>query len=102
MLGQYSRDEELVPLHAAIWKMTGASARALGLNNRGLLREGYAADITIFDPVTVAERATYEDPHSFAAGIDRVIVNGATVLRDDEHTGALAGRTLRRQKDFHA
>ena len=102
VLGQYSRDEELVPLHAAIWKMTGASARALGLKNRGLLREGYAADITIFDPVTVAERATYEDPHSFAAGIDRVIVNGTTVLCDDEHTGALAGRTLRRQKDFHA
>ena len=80
--------------------MTGASARALGLKDRGVLRAGHAADITIFDPVTIAETATYEDPHSFAAGINRVIVNGITVLRDGEHTGALAGRTLRRQIDF--
>lgn len=100
VLGQYARDEELLPLHKALWKMTGASARALGLKDRGVLRAGNAADITIFDPVTVAERATYEDPHQFAAGIDHVIVNGATVLRDGEHTGALAGRTLRRQTDF--
>ena len=80
--------------------MTGASARALGLKDRGILRKGYAADITIFDPVTIAETATYEDPHSFAAGIDQVIVNGTTVLQDGEHTGALAGKTLRRQQDF--
>ena len=102
VLGQYSRDEELLPLHKALWKMTGASARALGLKNRGLLREGYAADITIFDPVTIAQQATYEDPHQFAAGIDQVIVNGTTVLRDGEHTGALTGRSLRRQTDFSA
>jgi N-acyl-D-amino-acid deacylase len=102
VLGQYSRDEELLPLHKALWKMTGASARALGLTNRGLLREGYAADITIFDPVTIAQQATYEDPHQFAAGIDQVIVNGTTVLRDGEHTGALTGRSLRRQTDFSA
>lgn len=100
VLGRYARDEELLPLHKALWKMTGASARALGLKDRGVLRAGNAADVTIFDPVTVAERATYEDPHQFAAGIDHVIVNGATVLRDGEHTGALAGRTLRRQTDF--
>lgn len=101
VLGQYARDEELLPLHKALWKMTGASARALGLKDRGVLRTGSAADITIFDPVTVAQRATYEDPHQFAAGIDHVMVNGTTVLRDGEHTGALAGRTLRRQTDFH-
>ncbi|MFT5487566.1 MAG: N-acyl-D-amino-acid deacylase [Paracoccaceae bacterium] len=100
VLGQYARDEELLPLHKALWKMTGASARALGLKDRGVLRAGNAADVTIFDPVTIAEKATYEDPHQFAAGIDHVIVNGATVLRDGEHTGALAGRTLRRQTDF--
>ena len=82
--------------------MTGASARALGLKTRGLLREGYAADITIFDPVTIAQQATYEDPHQFAAGIGQVIVNGTTVLRDGEHTGALTGRSLRRQTDFSA
>ena len=102
VLGRYVRDEELLPLHRAVWKMTGASARALGLKDRGVLRVGAAADIAIFDPVTVAETATYENPHSFAAGFDRVIVNGETVLRDGEHTGALAGRTLRRQTDFAA
>ena len=102
VLGQYSRDEELLPLHKALWKMTGASARSLGLKDRGVLREGNAADVTIFDPVTIAQRATYEDPHQFAAGIEHVIVNGSTVLRDGEHTGALAGRTLRRQTDFTA
>ena len=102
VLGQYARDEELLPLHQAVWKMTGASARALGLKNRGTLQPGNAADITIFDPVTIAEQATYEDPHQFASGIHQVIVNGTTVLRDGEHTGALAGRTLRRQTDFAA
>ena len=102
VLGKYSRDEEVLPLSRAVWKMTGASARALGLKDRGILRKGYAADITIFDPVTIAETATYEDPHSFAAGIDQVIVNGTTVLHDGEHTGALAGKTLRRQQDFAA
>ena len=100
VLGQYSRDEELLPLHEALWKMTGASARALGLKDRGILRNGFAADITIFDPVTIAEMASYEDPHQFAAGIDQVLVNGITTFRDGEHTGALAGRTLRRQTDF--
>jgi N-acyl-D-amino-acid deacylase len=100
VLGQYSRDEELLPLHEALWKMTGASARALGLKDRGVLRKGFAADITIFDPVTIAEMASYEDPHQFAAGIDQVLVNGITTFRGGEHTGALAGRTLRRQTDF--
>ena len=80
--------------------MTGASAKALGLRKRGLIREGYAADLTIFDPDTVGELATYENPHKFATGIVQVIVNGQTVLRDDEHTGTLAGRILRRQTDF--
>ena len=102
VLGQYSRDENLLPLHAALWKMTGASARALGLKDRGLLRAGFAADVTVFDPVTVAERATYAEPHQFAAGIDHVLVNGAQVLRDGEHTGMLTGRILRRQRDFTA
>ena len=102
VLGKYGRDEEVLPLHRAVWKMTGASARALGLRDRGVLRAGCAADITIFDHVTIAETATYEDPHSFATGIDQVMVNGTTVLRDGEHTGALAGRTLRRQQDFDA
>ncbi len=102
VLGRYARDEGLLPLHAALWKMTGASARSLGLKDRGLLRPGYAADVTVFDPVTIAETATYEDPHSFAAGIDTVLVNGIPTYRDGTHTGVLAGRTLRRGTDFVA
>ncbi len=100
VLGRYARDESLLPLHAALWKMTGASARALGLKDRGLLRPGYAADVTVFDPVTIAETATYENPHSFAGGIDTVLVNGVPTYRYGTHTGVLAGRTLRRGTDF--
>ena len=80
--------------------MTGASAKALGLRDRGLLKQGFRADITLFDPATIAQRATYEDPHPFAAGIDTVLVNGVATLQGGDHTGALAGRTLRRQTDF--
>lgn len=100
VLGHYARDLGIVSLHRAVHKMTGASARALGLKGRGLLRQGFAADITIFDPETVAERASYEDPHQFAEGIDTVLVNGACVFRDGNHTGALPGQILRRQTQF--
>lgn len=100
VLGHYSRDLGLLPLQDAVYKMTGASAKALGLKDRGLLKQDYRADITVFDPATVAERATYEDPHRFAAGIDTVLVNGVPTLQGGDHTGALAGRTLRRQEDF--
>ncbi|MDA1327232.1 MAG: D-aminoacylase [Proteobacteria bacterium] len=100
VLGHYSRDLGLLPLHDAVYKMTGASAKALGLKDRGLLKQGFRADITVFDPATIAERATYEDPHQFAAGINTVLVNGVPTLQGGDHTGALAGRTLRRQTDF--
>jgi N-acyl-D-amino-acid deacylase len=100
VLGHYSRDLGLIPLHDAVYKMTGASAKALGLKDRGLLCEGFRADITVFDPETIAERATYQDPHQFAAGVDTVLVNGAKVLQGGNHTGALPGAILRRQADF--
>jgi N-acyl-D-amino-acid deacylase len=96
ILGHYVRDLGLLSLPQAIYKMTGGSAAALGLVDRGLLREGYWADITLFDPATVAERATYDDPHQYAAGISTVIVNGAVVIDAGEHIGALPGRILRR------
>ena len=102
VLGKYARDESLLPLHVAVSKFTGTTARALGLKDRGLLKEGYAADVTVFDPVTVAEKATYEDPHQFAAGIAQVFVNGTSTFRDGEHSGIHAGRSLRRQRDFIA
>jgi N-acyl-D-amino-acid deacylase len=96
VLGRYVRELKALPLESAIWKMTGGSAAALGLVDRGLLREGLAADLTVFDPATVGERGTYTDPHRYASGIRTVIVNGAVVIDGGEHTGALPGRVLRR------
>jgi N-acyl-D-amino-acid deacylase len=68
----------------------------LKLADRGVLHEGYHADITIFDPQTIADQATYDDPHRYAAGISTVIVNGVVVIDAGEHTGALPGQVLRR------
>lgn len=97
VLGRYVRDEGLLPLEVAIHKMTGLPARILGLRDRGCLVGGAAADITIFDPETVAERATYQNPHQYAAGIDHVLINGTPVIAAGEHTGALPGMMLKRQ-----
>jgi N-acyl-D-aspartate/D-glutamate deacylase len=83
-----------------VYKMTGGSAAALGLTDRGLLREGYRADVTVFDPDEIVDRATYEEPHQYAAGIATVIVNGVVVIDAGEHTGALPGQVLRRGPDF--
>ncbi len=96
LLGHYVREKGLLPLHAAIHKMTGASAAALGFADRGILHDGYFADITVFDPDTIAERATFLDPHQYATGVSTVLVNGAVVLEDGAHTGALPGQIIRR------
>jgi len=96
VLGRYVRQLKALPLEAAVWKMTGGSAAALGLVDRGLVREGLAADLTVFDPATVGERGTYTDPHRYPAGIGTVIVNGTVVIDGGEHSGALPGRVLRR------
>jgi N-acyl-D-amino-acid deacylase len=95
VLGGCVRERQLLTLPQAIFKMTGGSAAALGLTDRGVLREGAWADITVFDPGRIAEEATYDDPHRYAAGVSTVIVNGVVVLDGGEHTGALAGRLLR-------
>jgi N-acyl-D-aspartate/D-glutamate deacylase len=96
VLGHYVRDLGLLSLPQAVFKMTGGPAAALDLRDRGLLREGYRADLTLFDPRTVTERATYDDPHRYPDGIPWVIVNGEVVVDAGEHTGALPGRVLRR------
>ncbi|HXH10909.1 MAG TPA: D-aminoacylase [Alphaproteobacteria bacterium] len=96
ILGHYVRELGLLSLPQAIYKMTGGSATALRLVDRGLLREGSRADITLFDPATIVDRATYDEPHQYAAGIASVIVNGVVVIHDGEHTGALPGQVLRR------
>ncbi|MFO1158936.1 MAG: D-aminoacylase [Reyranellaceae bacterium] len=97
LIGHYARDLGLLSLPQAIAKMTGGAATALGLADRGTLREGQAADVVLFDPATIIDRATFDDPHVYPAGIGTVIVNGTVVIEGGEHTGALPGRLLRRR-----
>lgn len=99
VLGRFVREEGHLSLPEAIRKMTAAPARRLGLRDRGLLRDGYKADIVIFDPEAVDARATRETPRAFPTGIEYVIVNGRTVIERGTHTGALPGRALRRGRD---
>jgi N-acyl-D-aspartate/D-glutamate deacylase len=96
LLGPFVRDLKLLTLPAAIHKTTGAAAAALGLTDRGVLREGAWADIAVFDPDRIADRATYDEPHRYAVGVSTVVVNGQVVVDGGEHTGALPGRVLKR------
>jgi N-acyl-D-aspartate/D-glutamate deacylase len=100
VLSRYAREQKLLPLHHAIHKMTGATARALKLKDRGMLREGFCADVVLFDPADFADRATYAEPHQFpSGGRTTVIVNGTLVVENATHTGALPGKVLRRDAD---
>lgn len=94
LLGKYVREEKRLPLEEAIRKLTNLPATNLGLDHRGQLKEGFYADIVIFDPKTIIDKATYEKPHQYAVGVRHVLVNGALVLKDGEHTGAKPGRAL--------
>ncbi|HET8645855.1 MAG TPA: D-aminoacylase [Vicinamibacteria bacterium] len=94
LLGRYVRDEKLIPLEEAVRRLTSMPAANLGLKERGLLAPGMYADVVVFDPATIADRATYERPHQYATGVRHVFVNGVQVLKDGEHTGALPGRAL--------
>ena len=95
ILGKYVRDEKVMPLEEAIRKMTSAVADRLSIRDRGLLREGFWADVVIFDPETVADRATYEKPHQLSVGIKDVFVNGTKVVHEGRHTGAKPGQIVR-------
>jgi N-acyl-D-amino-acid deacylase len=97
VLGHYCREEKLFPLEEAVRRMTGLPAQQFRLTNRGSIAVGAYADIVVFDPATVIDRATFEAPMTPAAGIDTVIVNGRVVWRDGGGTGARPGRALRRQ-----
>jgi N-acyl-D-amino-acid deacylase len=100
IIGHYVGEQHLLPLELAVHKMTGATARALKLRDRGLLRDGYRADVTIFDPTDFRDRATYADPHRYPSGErTTVIVNGTVVVENARHTGALPGKVLRRDRD---
>ena len=95
ILGRYVRDQKLMPLELAIHKMTGLPAANVGLQQRGLIRPGYFADVTVFDPKTVIDRATFEDPNQYPIGINYVIVNGQLEVDNGKRTPELAGRPLR-------
>ena len=94
LLGKYVREEKLIPLEEAVRRLSGLPATNLGLDRRGFLRPGMFADVVVFDPQTIADRATFEKPHQYAVGVRQVFVNGVQVIRDGEHTGALPGRAL--------
>jgi N-acyl-D-amino-acid deacylase len=96
ILGRYVRDKKIIPLEEAVMKMTYLPARKIGLRKRGLLREGYQADITVFDKNYVMDNATFDEPHRYSRGIEYVIVNGQVVIDKGQHTDALPGRVLRK------
>jgi dihydroorotase/N-acyl-D-amino-acid deacylase len=95
VLGKYVREDSVFTLEEAVRRMTSLTAGRLGLRDRGLLREGFYADVVVFDPRTVADRATYTQPHQLAVGVRDVFVNGVAVWRDGRHTGATPGRVVR-------
>ncbi len=95
VLAKYVRDENLLPLEEAIRKLSGLPAANLKIDRRGLLREGYFADVVVFDPATIQDHATFVEPHQYATGVVDVFVNGVQVLADGEHTGATPGRVVR-------
>jgi len=95
ILGRYVREQEVIPLEDAVRKATSAVATRLSLEDRGLLREGFYADVVVIDPATIVDRATFQEPHRLSVGVRHVLVNGTPVLRHGEHTGALPGRILR-------
>ncbi len=99
ILGHYVHELGVIPIERAIHKMTGLTARALRLKDRGLLKEGYCADIVLFDPADFKDQATYADPHRYPTGTrTTVLVNGEIVIKDTVHTGALPGKVLRRDE----
>jgi N-acyl-D-amino-acid deacylase len=95
VLGKFVRDEGVIPLEEGIYKMTGLPASNLRLKKRGLLKTGFYADVVVFDPSTIRDNATFEDPHQYSTGVQHVWVNGQQVLKNGDHTGALPGRVVR-------
>jgi N-acyl-D-amino-acid deacylase len=94
VLGKYVRDEKVLPMSDAIHRLSGQPATNLGLDHRGFIQEGMFADVVVFDPARISERATFEKPHQYGVGVKHVFVNGAQVIKDGEHTGAKPGRAL--------
>ena len=95
LLGKYVREEKVVPLEDAVRKLTSLPATNLKLRRRGRLAPGYFADVVVFDPKTIADHATFAQPHQYATGVVHVFVNGVQVVRDGQHTGATPGQVVR-------
>jgi dihydroorotase/N-acyl-D-amino-acid deacylase len=98
VLGVYVREKHVLGLEEAVRKMTGMPAARLGLSDRGTVKEGAFADLVVFDPVTIADRSTYERPHQYPVGIDWVLVNGTPAVERGRFTDARAGRVVRRTR----
>ena len=94
ILGKYVREEKILSLEEAVRKMSSAVATRLGIQDRGLLREGMMADVIIFDPKTVCDRSTFEAPHQLSEGVLEVWINGSRVLNQGKHTGATPGEIV--------
>jgi len=94
LLGKYVRDEKVISLQEAIRRLTSLPATNLGLDRRGFLKKGFFADVVIFDPHTIADKAKFEKPHQFAVGVRDVFVNGTQVLKNGDHTGKFSGKAL--------
>jgi N-acyl-D-amino-acid deacylase len=100
VITRYVKEQRALPLELAVRKMTGATAQALKLADRGLLAAGFRADVALFDPDDFVDRATYADPHQYPSGPrTTVIVNGTLVVENAQHTGATPGRVLKRCRD---
>jgi len=94
VLGKYVRDEKVISLGEAVRRLSALPATNLGLDQRGFIQEGMFADVVVFDPATIADRATFAQPHQYSVGMKQIFVNGVQVLKDGEHTGAKPGRAL--------
>lgn len=99
VLGRYVREKKLLPLERAVWKMTGLPARAFGIPGRGRLREGYTADITVFDPDTIRDRSDFVHPHQYSEGIEYVMIKGTFSLKNGHLTGNRNGKILRKNRE---
>jgi N-acyl-D-amino-acid deacylase len=94
LLGKYVREEGVISLEEAIYRLTTLPASNLKIKKRGGLKPGYFADVVVFDPETITDHATFADSHQFSTGVEHVFVNGTQVLKDGEHTGATPGRVV--------
>ena len=95
LLGKYVREEQVISLQEAVRRLTSLPATNLKISDRGALAPGYFADVVVLDPATIADKATFAEPHQYSVGVRDVIVNGVPVLRDGEHTGATPGRFVK-------